>query len=71
MEGSILAKPVFFYELCMGSIQPDTIKAIYGPHRLRGAVVEWLERLGYGAKSRRKVVNSSLGFAMRRLENSR
>ena len=36
----------------------------------RGAVVEWLERLGYGAESRRKVVNSRLGFAIRLLENS-
>ena len=33
-------------------------------------MVEWLERLGYGAESRRKVVSSRLGFAMRRLENS-
>ena len=32
--------------------------------------VEWLERLGYGAKSRRKVVSSKLGFDMRQLENS-
>ena len=30
----------------------------------------WLERLDYGAESRRKAVNSRLGFAMRRLENS-
>ena len=37
---------------------------------LRGAVVEWLERLRYGAESLRKVVSLSLGFAMRRLENS-
>ena len=37
---------------------------------LRGVVVEWLERLDYGAESRRKVVNSRLGFAMRQLENS-
>ena len=36
----------------------------------RGAVVEWLVRLGYGAESRRKVVSSRLGFAMRRLKNS-
>ena len=27
-----------------------------------------LERLGYGAESRRKVVSSCLGFAMQRLE---
>ena len=27
----------------------------------RGAVVEWLERCGYGAESRRKVVSSRLG----------
>ena len=33
----------------------------------RGAIIEWL---GYGAGSRRKVVSSRLGFAMRRLENS-
>ena len=32
-------------------------------------MVEWLERLDYGAESRRKVVSSRLGFAMRRLEN--
>ena len=36
----------------------------------RGVVVEWLERLGYGAESRRKFVSSRLGFAMLRLENS-
>ena len=35
---------------------------------LRGAVVEWLEWLGYGAESRRKVASSALGFAIRRLE---
>ena len=34
-----------------------------------GAVVEWLERRGYGAESRRKVVSSRLGFAIRLLEN--
>ena len=33
-------------------------------------MVEWLERLDYGAESRRKVVRSRLGFAMRRLEKS-
>ena len=33
-------------------------------------VIEWLERLGYGAESRRKVVSSRLGFAIRWLENS-
>ena len=33
-------------------------------------MVEWLERLGYGAESRRKFVSSRLGFAMWRLENS-
>ena len=33
-------------------------------------MVEWLERLDYGAESRRKVVSSRLGFAMRRLKNS-
>ena len=31
----------------------------------RIAVVEWLERLGYGAGSVRKVLCSRLGFAMR------
>ena len=31
---------------------------------------ECLERFDYGAESRRKVVSSRLGFAMRRLENS-
>ena len=36
---------------------------------MRGAVVEWLERLGFGAESCRKVVSSRLGFAMRQLEN--
>ena len=30
----------------------------------RGAVVEWLERCGYGADSRRKIVSSRLGFAI-------
>ena len=33
-------------------------------------MVDWLERLDYGAESRRKVVSSRLGFAIRRLENS-
>ena len=33
-------------------------------------MVEWWERLGYGAESRCKIVSSRLGFAMRRLENS-
>ena len=33
-------------------------------------MVEWVERLDYGAESRRKVVSSRLDFAMRRLENS-
>ena len=33
-------------------------------------MVEWLERHDYGAGSRRKVVRSRLGFAMRRLEKS-
>ena len=33
-------------------------------------MVEWLERLDYGAESRRKVVSSRLDFAIRRLENS-
>ena len=36
----------------------------------RGAGVEWLERLSYGAEGRRKVVSLRLGFAIRRLENS-
>ena len=31
---------------------------------------EWLERLGCGAESRRNVVSSRLGLAIRRLENS-
>ena len=40
--------------------------------RERGAVVEWLEWLGYGAESRRKVAGSRLGLAivLRGLENS-
>ena len=33
-------------------------------------MVYWLERLDYGVESRRKVVSSRLGYAMRRLENS-
>ena len=33
-------------------------------------MVEWLERLDYGAESRREVVSSRLGFAMRQLEHS-
>ena len=37
---------------------------------MRGIVFDWLERLDYGAESRRKVVSSRLGFAMRQLENS-
>ena len=38
--------------------------------KLRGAVVECLERLDHGAESRRNVVSSTQGFAVRRLENS-
>ena len=34
-------------------------------------MVEWLERFDYGIESCRKVVSLRLGFAMRRLENSR
>ena len=37
---------------------------------VKGAVVEGLEQLDYSAESRRKVVSSRLGFAMRRIENS-
>ena len=33
-------------------------------------MVEWLERLDYGAESRLKFLRSRLAFAMRRLENS-
>ena len=33
---------------------------------IRVAVVEWLEWLGYGAESRRKVMSSRLGFAVQR-----
>ena len=33
-------------------------------------MVEWSKRLGYGAESRRKVIGSRLGFAMRRLGDS-
>ena len=36
----------------------------------RGAMVEWLEQLGYSAESRHKFVSSRLGFAKRQLENS-
>ena len=35
----------------------------------RGAVVKWLECLGYGAESPWKGMESRLGFTMRRLEN--
>ena len=35
-----------------------------------GAVVEWLETLGYSAESRRKVERLRPGFAIQRLENS-
>ena len=35
-----------------------------------GAMVDWLEWLGYDAESCCKVVSSRLGFAMRQLENS-
>ena len=38
---------------------------------LRGAVVEWLERLGYDAEGRRKAVSSKLGFAMQGLSTQR
>ena len=31
---------------------------------------KWLQRLGYGAESRSKVVSLRMGFAMGRLENS-
>ena len=33
-------------------------------------MVEWSERLDFGAERHRKVVSSRLGFAMWRLENS-
>ena len=33
-------------------------------------MVEWFEQLDHGAESRRNVVRSRLGFAVRRLENS-
>ena len=36
----------------------------------RGALVEWLERLGYGTESYCKVVSLRLGFTLRQLENS-
>ena len=36
----------------------------YGSLPLKGAMVEWLEQLDYGAESRRKVVSSRLGFAI-------
>ena len=39
-------------------------------HRKRGAIVEWLEQLDYGAESRHKVVSSRLGFAIRGLKKS-
>ena len=39
----------------------------YDVESTTGAVVEWLERLDYGAERRCKVVSSRLGFAMRRL----
>ena len=35
---------------------------------MRGAVVEWSKRLGYGGDSRRKVVSSNPGFAIRQQE---
>ena len=41
----------------------------YLNHR-KGALVKWLERLRYSAKSCRKVVSLRLGFATRRLENT-
>ena len=47
----------------------DRLYRILNP-KSRGAVVEWVEWLGYDVGSRRKVLNSRLGFAMRRLENS-
>ena len=41
----------------------DNSRAYYACKRWgkRGAVVEWFERRGYGAESRRKVVSSRLG----------
>ena len=51
----------------------SSLKECFVPYIIvleRGTVVEWLEQLGYGAESRRKVVSSRLGFAMRKLENS-
>ena len=32
---------------------------------MKREAVEWLEQLDYGAESRRKVMSSRLGFAMR------
>ena len=37
---------------------------------MSGAIVKWLEWLGYGAESRHKVVNARLGFTMGRLDSS-
>ena len=37
---------------------------------LRDAMVEWLERLVYGAESHRKVMSRRLSFAMLQRENS-
>ena len=54
-------------------IYSDTAVPIFRAQHIdsqRGAVVEWLERLGYGEESRRQVVSSRLGSSMRRLQNS-
>ena len=50
------------------SLTATNFRLVYNK-TLRGVVVEWLERLDYDAESRRKVVSSRLGFAMRRLQN--
>ena len=54
----------FLCYLCMGMLN-----FFEKPIEKRSAVVEWLECLSYGAESRRNVVSSKLGFAMRQLEN--
>ena len=52
------------------TVTTQVIMEKYGSLPLKGAMVEWLEQLDYGAESRRKVVSSRLGFAIWRLEIS-
>ena len=55
-------------ELCLYYVHWESLPALRISLLLRGAMVKWLEQLGYDAESSHKVVSSRLGFAIRPLE---